>query len=301
MKNVFTIIPYLIIIIFLNSCKKYEVAPTLPTIEGTEWVLQSGRAYVENLDNGDLTYYHHFGSNRTVSNLDIFGGSSSDVDELIRYQTLWYFLDGNFILNNTVYYEYTSMGSGINTQYTLIGIPPFGSARNIGVLELTSTTLTIIVYEANESHNGVNYHYFSTLTFIKNGTSCQNCGTSVFEDYVYEGILDNVIESVTDFEGTTWIITRYDEGMTPYYPNDTLTFLNKVAYTINGGGGHTYSLSNITGNNMHNLTLYDCSTLGGNYSGQLSVYFIDAGEINNMTMNGIFGTSGSVQVWLEKL
>ena len=301
MKNILTIFSFLIIIILSNSCKKYEFNEISPTIEGTEWILQSGRIYVENLDNGELKYYDHFGNNRTNSNLDIFGGSQSDVDNLIKQQTSWYFSNGSFILDNNVYYEYTSMGTGVNAQYTIIGIPPFGSSRNIGVIEFNKNTLTLMVYESNESHNGVNYHYFSTLTFIRVSTNCNNCETASLDGYIYAGIINDVLETPTDLEGTSWVITRYDEGMTPYYPNDTLTFINKVVYTINGTGGYTYSLSNIVGNNMHHLTLYECYTLGGNYSGQLSISFIDAGEINNITMNGIFGTNGTLQVWMEEL
>ena len=305
MKNSFTTFLYIALFYFtllllVSSCKKYEFVEP-PTIQGTEWILKSGRVYVENLDNGETYYYDHFGANRTNSNLDIFGGSSSDIDNLQQYQTSWYFYDGIFILDNSVTYDYTSSGSGTRTQYTVIGIPPFGSARHVGVIEFNDDILTIKVYESNESNNGTNYHYFSTLTFTKNGTNCPTCITPVIEGYTYGGIINDVIETSTHLEGSVWIITRYDEGMTPYYPNDTLTFLSKVVYTINGNGGYTYSLSNITGNNMHHLTLYDCSTLGGNYSGQLSLSFIEAGEINNMTMNGVFGTNSTVQVWLEEL
>jgi len=306
MKNSFNTFLYIALIYFtllllVSSCKKYEFNEVLPTIEGTEWILKSGRVYVENLDNGELTYYDHFGPNRTNSNLDIFGGSSTDIDEILENQTSWYFLEGNFILNNNVYYEYTSMGSGSQTQYTIIGVPPFGSSRNIGVVEFNSTILTLMVYESNESHNGVNYHYYSTLTFIKSGSSCSTCITPVVNGYTYSGVVNEVTETPTNLNGSTWVVTRYDEGVTPYYPQDTLIFLNNVTYSINGGTPHTYSFSNIGGNNMHHLTLYDCTTLGGNYSGQLSLSFIEAGEINNMTMNGVFGTTGNVQVWLEEI
>jgi hypothetical protein len=306
MKNLFNTFLYIVLIYFtllllVSSCKKYEFNEVLPTIEGTEWILKSGRVYVENLDNGELTYYDHFGPNRTTSNLDIFGGSSTDIDEILENQTSWYFLDGNFILNNNVYYEYTSMGSGSQTQYTIIGVPPFGSSRNIGVVEFNSTILTLMVYESNESHNGVNYHYYTTLTFIKAGSTCSTCITPVVGGYTYGGVVNEVTEAPTNLNGSVWVMTRYDEGLTPYYPQDTLTFLNNVTYTVNGGTPTTYSFSNIGGNNMHHLTLYDFTTLGGNYSGQLSLSFIEAGEINNMTMSGVFGTTGTVQVWLEEI
>ena len=303
-------IPQFIYFIFLSlfiftSCEKTEFEDlTRHSVEGVEWKLYSGRVYVENLENGQTYYYDHFGPNKTTSNLDIYGGSLSSVDSLTQYQYEWYFSNGSFILNDTKYYDYTSMGVGEKTQYTIVGVEPFSSSRNIIVLDLEETHMTVQVYESYESYEGVNYRYFSTLTFVKEGLTCQDCLIDSYDGYTYGGVVNSVYDSPStaqSLNGTQWVITRYDEGMTPYSPTDTIDFISNVSYTINGGTWSNYTLSNIAGTNMNSLTLYECTTLGGNYSGQISQSFIESGEINNVTFTGVFGTPNNVTVWLERI
>jgi len=293
-----------LLLITLDSCKKYDFDQDLPTIEGTSWVLVSGKVYTENLTTGEKLYYDHFDNTQTTSNLDIFGGSIADMDILEQNVTTWYFYENVFTINGNNTYEYSTQGSGTRKQYTIFGIPPHGSSRNIEVIEFNENIMNVKLYESNESHNGDNYHYFSTLTFVRVGYTCSQCGTPPNVDYTYMGTIVNVVEPLPghlQLGGTSWVITRYDNGMTPTYPNDTLNFISGVTYDINGGNINTYSFSNNTGNNLYNLTLYECPTLGGNYSGQVGLSFIDVGELNNLTMNGIFGTSGSINVWLERI
>jgi len=292
------------IITVFTSCEKYDFEQDLATIEGTEWVLVSGKVYTENLTTGEKLYYDHFDSVKTTSNLDIFGGSSVDIDMLEQNVTTWYFYDGTFMVNNLNTYDYNTQGSGIRKQYMVYGVPPNGSSRNIEVIEFDDNVMHIKLYESNESHNGDNYHYFSTLTFVRVGYNCPQCTTPPNSDYTYMGTVTNTVEPVPghlQLTGTSWIITRYDDGMTPVYPNDTINFVSGVSYDINGSTSNTYSFSNNTGNNLYNLTLYECVTFGGNYSGQVGLSFIDEGELNNLTMNGIFGTSGSISVWMERI
>jgi len=287
-----------------SSCEKYEFDTELPTIEGTTWVLVNGRVFVENLTNGELTYYDHFNGTQITSNLDIFGGSSVDVDNLEQNVTTWYFQDGIFTLNNGNTYDYDTRGSGSRTQYTLLGVPPYGSVRSLGILSFTEDVLNVKVYESNESYGDDNYHYYTVLTFVRAGYECPSCTYTSQLDYVYNGVINLVNEDVPGYlqlEGTSWLVTRYDNGMTPVYPNDTINFLNGVTYNVNGSNTNSYSLSNNVGNNLYNLTLYECVTFGGNYSGQVSLSFIEEGELNNLSMDGIFGTSGSISVWLERI
>ena len=301
------IIPFLIFLssIFI-SCEKemFDDPKPIYSLENVEWVLYSGRVYVENLDNETQYYYDHFGPNKMVSNLDIFGGSQSIVDGLNQYQTTWFISNGTFIYNSQEYYDYTEMGVASKTKYTIIGVPPFASSRTIIPIEVTENHMTIEVYEAFESHDGVNYNYFTTLTFVRGGTTCNYCETDVYNGYTYGGVLNSIIDEPTASEslnGTQWVITRYDEGITPYYPNDTINFISNVSYTINNGGWQNYSVSNITGNNLISLTLYECVTLGGNYSGEILPASLLSGEINNQILNGIFDTEGSIRVWMEKI
>lgn len=287
-----------------TSCEKYEFDVDIPTIEGTEWVLVNGRVYTENLTTGELTYYDHFDDNQTTSNLDIFGGSSVDVDIIEQNVTTWYLQDGIFTLGNGGTYDYTTHGSGSRTQYKLLGIPPYGSSRSLGILDFDENVLHVQIYESNESNHGDNYHYYTVLTFVKSGYSCPSCVYTSEFNYEYGGTVSLVSSDVPghlQLTGTSWVITRYDNGMTPVYPNDTINFNSGVSYDINGLNPNTYSLSNNTGNNLYNLTLYECVTFNGNYSGQVGLSFIDNGELNNLTMNGIFGTSGSINVWMERI
>ena len=291
--------------IFISCEKEMFDDPTpMYSMENVEWVLYSGRVYVENLDDGTQYYYNHFGPNKLESNLDIYGGSESTVDALNQHQTTWFISNGIFIYNSSVNYDYTEMGVGDKTKYTLIGVEPFGSSRTIIPVVVAENYITVELYESYESYEGVNYNYFSTLTFVRQGTSCLECENDVYDGYVYGGILNSVVDEPTVTEslnGTQWVITRYDEGMTPYYPNDTIDFISNVSYTINGGNWYNYSLSNIVGNNLLTLTLYECSTLGGNYSGEITEAGITSGTINNQTFNGIFDTQGNVKVWMEKI
>jgi hypothetical protein len=296
MKKIATL---LIIITTFLGCKKYEPLEELPNIEETEWVLVSGRTYTENLSSGEKFYYDHFSSSKTTSNLDIFGGSSIDFDNVEVNVTTWYFSNEVFTLNNLQSYEYTKYSG----QYNIIGLPN-GSSRDLGVIEFNEDVMTVILYESNESYNGDNYHYYSTLTFTKVGVPCNGCGVVPNDEYEYMGVIIDSLEPIPGNQslvGTSWVITRYDEGVTPYYPNDTINFISTLSYDINGGTPLNYSLSNNTGNNLYNLTLYECVTFGGNYSGQVGLTFIDYGILNNLQMNGIFGTNGSINVWMERI
>tara|TARA_R110000851_G_scaffold260359_3_gene412923 strand:- start:2286 stop:3260 length:975 start_codon:yes stop_codon:yes gene_type:complete len=280
------------------------VNPSSYNIEGVNWVLYSGRVYVENLTTGVSYYYDHFGPNKNTSNMDIFGGSESDIDELVRLQTQWYFSNGTFILNGTDYYDYTDYVANEDTVYSIIGVPPYGSSRMVNVTSITDNRMTVLTNDHVESNNGDNYNYYTTLTFVKAGTTCNGCLTNVYSGYIYGGIMDNTTTSVPVNQllvGTKWVITRYDVGMTPYYPNDTLEFVGTASYEINGGNFKNYTLNESAGNNLLTLTLWECYTLGGNYGGQVPQSFIDDGEINNVTFNGQLGTSGSLKVWMEKL
>ena len=236
--------------------------------------------------------------------MDIFGGSESDIDELVRLQTQWYFSNGTFILNGTDYYDYTDYVANEDTVYSIIGVPPYGSSRMVNVTSITDNRMTVLTNDHVESNNGDNYNYYTTLTFVKAGTTCNGCLTNVYSGYIYGGIMDNTTTSVPVNQllvGTKWVITRYDVGMTPYYPNDTLEFVGTASYEINGGNFKNYTLNESAGNNLLTLTLWECYTLGGNYGGQVPQSFIDDGEINNVTFNGQLGTSGSLKVWMEKL
>jgi|TARA_R110000787_G_scaffold114511_5_gene224255 hypothetical protein len=324
MKTLNHLSTLLVTLLILTSCEKEPLTPLVdpnntnvtivndnPTvtpssynIEGTNWVLYSGRVYVDNLSNGESYYYDHFGPSKNTSDLDIFGGSESAVDGLVRLQTQWYFSNGTFILNGTDYYDCTDYIANNDTVYNIIGVPPYGSSRMVNVLSISDDRMTVLTNERVESNSGDNYNYYSTLTFVKAGTTCNNCLTSTYPSYIYGGIVNNITTPVPVNQilvGSEWVVTQYNVNNTTYYPNDTLEFIGTSSYEINGGSFRNYTINEGAGNNLLTLTLWDCSTLGGNYSGQISALDITDGEFNNVTFNGQLGTSGTVKVWMTKL
>lgn len=298
MKNI-------LILLFLSiafyACKKdaTEPEPVLTVQEqliGVDWVLAYGRVYVENLDSESKYYYDHFGNAKQESNLDIFGGSPLPIDELIQDVTEWKFGNEKFVLKGGEYfYDYTTFGDSV---LTVIGLEN-GSARPIVFNEISETMMTVTVHEGYESNAGENFFYFSTLTFIKKGTLCQNCQPDVLPGYIYGGII-SPIQDNSSIGGTVWVITKYVNNFATQFPADTLRFYD-FDYTINGGSPRPYNLTGGFGNNMATLTLYACSTFGGDYSGLVPRTFLEDGEMNNITFEEVFNSNRTVIAWLIKL
>ena len=103
-------------------------------------------------------------------------------------------------------------------------------------------------------------------------------------------------------EGTRWVISRYDRNLTPYYPNDTLTFTSSNEYTLNQSLlKRRYSIYGVTNTNMSSITFYGLTTLGGDYSGEVLTQSISDGNINNSTFNSIWNTENEVNVWMKRI
>jgi hypothetical protein len=99
---------------------------------------------------------------------------------------------------------------------------------------------------------------------------------------------------------TKWVITRYDtQNNTTVTPKDTLHFVDTDEYTVNGGTERRYTLGVVMYENKHTLTFYDCTTLGGTYTGRVLSTFVDDGEISNSEFVELYG-SDSLRVWIEK-
>lgn len=303
-KHDFIAFGIFLIFVFLAGCKKDDVTyvpePTIQEmVEGYDWILSDGRVYVERLSVNDreTIYYDHFGTNSNESNLDIFGGSSLPINNLIRNVTQWRFHNHEFILDNTNFYDFTVFSDSI---YNVIGLED-GSSKSITILYVDAITLTVKLHEAFESdgHGGTNYRYFSTLTFVKRGEVCTNCQQAVFPDYIYGGII-LPSQDKSELEGTTWVITKFINNFATQFPNDTLRF-NSHRYTINGGAQRNYNLTGGFGNNMSTLTLYGCTTFGGDYSGMVLKSFIEDREINNTTFEELFNANNRVIAFLMRI
>jgi hypothetical protein len=92
---------YLLILsisLILTSCKKDNEL----NIYGT-WVLVDGTLYVDNMETGEKTKYHHFADGKTRSQLSGFNKPTIGFEVLIKDSTTWEFKrNGDFILNGNV-------------------------------------------------------------------------------------------------------------------------------------------------------------------------------------------------------
>jgi hypothetical protein len=302
MKNTILITILSLFVVFTSCTKQDTPRPdnSLVNIQedadllGVTWVLSDGRFYTENLDNNDLYYYSHFSGTQTTSTLDPISGADVPFDTIVKNITTWHIGTNLFTLNGTLSYNYSGTTSAISVN----GLEN-ASSRPIEILELTDTKLTVKVHEAYGSDGTYNYHYFSTLTFFKQGNPCSNCQPNVMYGYTYGGTVSNTA-TASGLNGTKWVVTRYDEGMTPYYPNDTLLFSTNT-YTINSGSPRNYTLGGVFGNNMSNLTLYSCTTLGGDFSGNVPNTFIGDYQINASNFVDLFNTNISKTVWMVRV
>jgi hypothetical protein len=292
--------------LIFSSCKKEElprpnndntVVEDDATVEGVLWVLSEGRVYVENMDNGETYVYDYFGGGTTEAQIHIFSSSIVEMDSIKQNYTSWYFQNGMFTLNGGSSWEYTEY----NGVYTPIGLSG-GTSRPIQVTHVSDESMTVVVHEAYESDGVNNFRYFSELTFVVAGGSCNSCQPDVAYGWIYGGVWNPANATQTTLEDTKWVVTRYNNGLSGnVYPNDTLHFISQNKYTINGGPQRSYTMSGVVGNNMKSLNMYSFTTLGGDYSGQVQGTFIDDWVINNSEFSDMFDVNNTVTVWMERI
>ena len=86
------------------------------------------------------------------------------------------------------------------------------------------------------------------------------------------------------------------------YPNDTINFINAGNYILNQNAQRPYSYSQITGSTNKSLTLYHFYPFGGShYSGQISPYAVEDGEMNNIVFTDLQNNTSKIRVWLKKI
>jgi len=259
------------------------------------WVLVSGRLYMQNLDNGSKRVYDHFGGSQNQSSLDPINGSAVPFDDITKSVTIWRFTSTNFILNGGNFYNFTHTGNTIS----VVGLEN-GSSRPITITDINNTAMTVKVNEDYVSSNGINYKIFSTLTFVKQGQTCNSCEPNVIYGYTYNGVFSNTT-SQNSIVGTKWVVTKYYDGFSNNYPNDTLYFATGTQYTINGGTYKSYNSVTNMGNNMTTLTLYGFYTIGGDYSGMVPNTFVSDGQINSSIFTDVFNTNNDKLIWMTRI
>jgi hypothetical protein len=184
MKNLLVVLT-LIFGFTLTSCHKEEVTPPNTLIEEVEtisvfgeWLLVDGKMYMENLETGEKTVYDHFGPTKSVSSLR-YDGYMFEFERIVVDSTLWTFTTpynipgtGQFWLDNDSIQPYGFYVTDTNMTIVenSVGVTQLGgSARPITAFidEDGTNSVNFFVQEAYESINGVNYKYFSELTFQK--------------------------------------------------------------------------------------------------------------------------------------
>ena len=50
----------------------------------------------------------------------------------------------------------------------------------------------------------------------------------------------------------------------------------------------------------HTLTLYNCTTFGGTYTGRVLSTFVEDGEISNTEFTEVYGDD-TLRVWIDKI
>ena len=298
------IIFFLTTILLFSSCKKEEpLRPNNTVVSNSEvyefididWVLSDSRFYMENLDNGDKNFYDHFGSSQFQSTLDPISGADIPFDSISQGVTTWRFTSNNFILNSVKYYEFT------HTENTVVAVGmENGSSRPMTIIDIDDVSITFKVHEAYGSLDGINYAYYSTLTFVRAGETCSSCQPNSDYGYVYQGVINNNV-STNEIIGTKWVVTKYYDGFSDTYPNDTLDFYSGTQYRISSGTPTNYTLYSVFGSNMSELTLYGFYTISGDYSGMVPDNFVTNGQINSVSFTDIFNTNNNKLVWMTRI
>jgi len=280
----------------------------LAKILGKEWVLTRAVAYVENRDLYTKKYYNYFSNTRNTASMSLFDPTEVPIfDEITLHETTWNFEDGNYFTidgEHTYYMQthYNALGQLIFRPYGFNG----GTARPIVVQYATNEMMKVITRESFNGDNTYNYDYFSELTFKKVGTGYGHDG-EIIEGYTFDGLWEYNYQETSDntvfsMVGSEWVITRYDRGIQPYYPNDTLRFTSVNEYTINSNPvKRRYTYYNVTNTNMTSITLYGLTTLGGDYSGEVSTQGLYDGFINNIMFNDIWDDQNQTNVWMRRI
>lgn len=109
-------------------------------------------------------------------------------------------------------------------------------------------------------------------------------------------------QAVNDLIGTKWVLTKVVSAFATEFPNDTIDFVDGTHYTVNNGAVRNYQLSNIPSSTNKDLSLYYFAPFGGShYSGQVGLYFVNDGAINNVEFEDIQNPSSTIRAWLIKI
>lgn len=306
MKNILLIIS-LSLIGLMISCKKQEIkspvviqsTTSVPQMDpvGITYVVYNATLHMRDMTTNTKSHFDHFGNNITLSSLDPFSGPHVSLDSIQQNGTTWRFdQNGYFTLNNKKTYPYQSFDETKNV-YGLEN----GSARPITILRCTADYMNVSIYKSYVTLNNRDYEFYSILSLKRQGYTGSTIQEAIPYGSVYGGVINSNLVNQQNLAGTSWVITKYISQLSTITTNDTLNFTSASIYNINNGANRTYQLSHIAGSTMKSLTLNGCTTLGGDYSGQVIGSFMADGYINNAYFENIFNSNQTVRVWMHKL
>lgn len=134
--------------------------------------------YMENLETGEKTVYEHFDDTKTVSSLR-YEGQMFEFERIVVDSTVWSFISPDHIPNMGEFWlNYDSLNPyGFNLTTSNMSIVEWstgptqlgGSSRPLSAYlsDYSDNSVNFYVQETYESIGGVNYKYFSELTFVK--------------------------------------------------------------------------------------------------------------------------------------
>lgn len=116
------------------------------------------------------------------------------------------------------------------------------------------------------------------------------------------GILPtNTLTPNNELNGTNWILTKVQIGLSVTNKSDTIRFINNTQYTV---GSNTliltYSLYKSGGNQT--LTLNNFMPVNGyNCSGILGLTFVNYGQIVGVEFKDLFNSNNKFNMWFNKI
>lgn len=111
----------------------------------------------------------------------------------------------------------------------------------------------------------------------------------------------NTLTTNNELNGTNWVLTKIQIGLSITYVNDTIHFINNNQYKVNNNSlVLTYSLYQSSANKT--LTLYNFMPVNGyNCSGILGITFATYGQIIGVEFKDLFDSNNKFNLWFTKI
>lgn len=111
----------------------------------------------------------------------------------------------------------------------------------------------------------------------------------------------STITTNNELNGTNWVLTKVQIGLSSTNKNDTIHFISNNQYKVNSNSLIlTYSLYQSSANKT--LTLYNFMPVNGyNLSGIVGVTFVTYGQITGVEFKDLFNSTNKCNLWFNKI